>query len=202
MWIGVLWLERRGAAWRGALWRGVLWLDRNGVDSRGMHWIASPGISPIKLKEGKEMKHREIIRELEAIRAKSPDGLLRPAAVVKEAKAATHPLHAQFEWDDRKAGHLHRLTQARVLIVKVKIVNPNDLNAAPTPAYVSLMDDRQRPQGGYRHTVDVLGNDELAAELKATALKELRAWSQRYKALSELVDGVLAAAGIDEEVAV
>ena len=41
----------------------------------------------------------------------------------------------RFEWDDAKAGHQHRISQARVLIKRVKIVTPAGNR---TPKYVSV----------------------------------------------------------------
>ncbi len=41
---------------------------------------------------------------------------ITPATVLAEAKRASSPLHKYFEWDDRKAAHLYRLTQAREMI--------------------------------------------------------------------------------------
>ena len=39
-----------------------------------------------------------------------------PEIVLSDAKKPTSPLHKYFEWDNEKAGHLYRLTQARELI--------------------------------------------------------------------------------------
>lgn len=54
-----------------------------------------------------------ITAALEEIRATGP---LTPSRVVGEAADPDHPLHPEFEWDDAKAGHEHRLAQARRLI--------------------------------------------------------------------------------------
>lgn len=43
------------------------------------------------------------------------DGL-RPSDVVAAAMDKSSPLHDQFEWDNKKAGHEYRLIQARKLI--------------------------------------------------------------------------------------
>jgi hypothetical protein len=49
-------------------------------------------------------------------------GSLRPSAVLEVARKKTSALHARFEWDDKKAGHQHRLEQARSLIRYTPIV--------------------------------------------------------------------------------
>ena len=51
------------------------------------------------------------------------DGIT-PEAVVGVASDPNNILHAHFEWDDAKAGHAHRLQQARHLIKRVKITTP------------------------------------------------------------------------------
>jgi len=55
----------------------------------------------------------DIIAALEGIRASGP---LTPSRVVRVAKSPESTLHPLFEWDDRKAGHQHRLWHARQLI--------------------------------------------------------------------------------------
>lgn len=48
-------------------------------------------------------------------------GELTPVAVVRAASVPDHPLHSQFEWDDREAAVQHRLSQARNLIRSVQV---------------------------------------------------------------------------------
>ena len=45
-----------------------------------------------------------------------------PDRVVREAKPKRAALHDAFEWDDTKAGHEHRLLQARNLIRSVCVI--------------------------------------------------------------------------------
>jgi hypothetical protein len=63
------------------------------------------------------------------------DGEVRSSALVEAAKPKESPAHDSFEWDDKKAGHLHRLTQARtyIRIVKIEIEHrPERLIHVPT----------------------------------------------------------------------
>ena len=64
------------------------------------------------------------IREREIARIYERDGEVRPSVLVKEAKNKRSPIHDEFEWDDTKAGHEFRLSQARQLIRKVKYSEP------------------------------------------------------------------------------
>lgn len=60
-----------------------------------------------------KVKNEDILEALEGIRKTGP---LTPSRVVHIAKDEGSILHPVFEWDDRKAGHQHRLWQARQLI--------------------------------------------------------------------------------------
>ena len=63
----------------------------------------------------------EVMREaLEAIA--SADGRLTPDGVVAAAKPKDHPLHAEFLWDDKRAGHQYRIEQARALIRRTMVI--------------------------------------------------------------------------------
>lgn len=63
----------------------------------------------------------DIHEALERIEKDDPDGIIQTAAVVEAARDPESPLHREFEWDDVKAGHEHRLTQARQLITRYRI---------------------------------------------------------------------------------
>lgn len=143
------------------------------------------------------MKKSVVKAALETIRARDPEGILRPDAVVRAARRDTHPLHALFEWDDTRAAEQHRLMQARLIIRSVRVTNPQDAFRPPTPAYVALKSDM--PRGGYRSTDDIVGNEELSAALKETALAEIRGWLKRYRALTELTGAVAEALDLAEE---
>lgn len=141
------------------------------------------------------MLNHEVVAALDAIRAGSPDGVLREEDVVQEARRPTHPLHDRFEWDDTKAAHAHRLAQARELIRVAVTVLPGQ--RTPVRAFVSLPNDRT-PEGGYRRTEDVLTSADLRAQLLAGALAELRALEARYGRLEELAEVFSAARQVHE----
>ena len=56
------------------------------------------------------------IKSVELTRLYNTYGSLKPSTVVEEARAESSPLHGDFEWEDGKAAHQHRLHQARTLI--------------------------------------------------------------------------------------
>lgn len=140
---------------------------------------------------------RKIQNEMLALKEAHPDKLLVAQEVVDAASDPQSAMHGEFTWDDTEAAKERRLDQARMLIRKVRISNPADLNKSPIPCFVSLMQDRGREGGGYRHTAEVLANDGLVKELEATFKKELQAFVKRYSVLEDLVASVLGAAGIE-----
>lgn len=125
-------------------------------------------------------------------------GVVTPLAVVEKARHGRSALHDIFEWDDTKAAHQHRLTQARHAIRQYKfVIEASD--CAPVRALV-MVNSRKRPQPGaseYRSITDVLNDDDERAELLAQALSELRKFQRKYAALKEAVElrGVFNAMG-------
>lgn len=76
----------------------------------------------------------EVVRSLE-----SRDGVLTPVAVVDEARNPDSPLHGRFEWDDGVAAEQYRLSQAEVLIRRVRIVlHKQDKSLVSANRYVSV----------------------------------------------------------------
>lgn len=114
------------------------------------------------------------------------NGLLRPLDVVEFAKNPGTALHSKFEWDDTEAACQYRLWQARELIRVVVTVMPQNLKEYRV--YVSLDEDREKEDGGYRQLVTVLSDREQRKRLLAQALREFDAWRQKYEALEELAD--------------
>jgi hypothetical protein len=134
---------------------------------------------------------------LQQLQQADPDGLLKPAALLEAASDPMHPLHSDFTWDNAMAGHAYRLQQARVIIHKAYLLNPEALTQTPQVYYVSLMQDRARPGGGYRSVQSVIESPALREELLRTAKLELASWVQRHQMLTELVSKVAAAAEIE-----
>jgi hypothetical protein len=109
------------------------------------------------------------------------DDRIYPESVV--AWAQRNPgseLHPEFEWDDRKAAHEHRLFQARRLI-QLHVV----FEETGKRSVVSLVPDRPRG-GGYRPLGPVLNNADLRVALLRQILDEMLRVLTRYPQLDEL----------------
>lgn len=130
-------------------------------------------------------------RELFRIQAAN-GGLLRPVDVVREAEDPASPLHSRFDWNNTEAGHQWRLHQARQLIrCEVQYLAADD-RPREFRVFVSLVDDRTQPDGGYRAMVDVMTGPGWRAQLLLEALTEMRRFQIKYHELTELA-GVFAA---------
>lgn len=123
------------------------------------------------------------LEELNRIRSRN-GGVLRPSDVVEFARNADTALHSAFTWDDDEAGQKWRLHEARNLIrvmVTIEDVSGDEMVVRP---FISLPSDRRA--GGYRATVEVMGDEEMRAEMLSAALAELRATQKKYRQLQAL----------------
>lgn len=123
----------------------------------------------------------------ELARIREQRGALTPLAVVEAARAKKNPLHAAFEWDDSAAAHQYRLTQARRLIVSVRVIEPEQ--EANVPAFVSV----RVPDTGrqYLPTVEALSDEQLRARVLQEVRQFIESVERRYRHFAELA-GLLA----------
>ena len=130
-------------------------------------------------------KKAAIQKELDLI-ARKHNGLLRPENVVDAAKNKESVLHSCFEWNNTKAAKEYRLWQAREIIaVHVTVLHKE---TKPTRVYVSMMNDRIRPGGGYRPIEVVLSNKILRKQFLNEALADLKRIEDKYNQLTELAE--------------
>jgi hypothetical protein len=139
----------------------------------------------------------KIRSEMEEVRSAS-GGMLPPKAVVDYARNPETAMHGHFTWDDSKAGHEHRLWQARQLIAMVVTIEP--ITKQTIPMYVSLRADRAQAGGGYRATVEVLEMEDSRKRLLGEVLADLRTIRNRYamlKRVAEIVDHAVDQIGLE-----
>lgn len=127
--------------------------------------------------------------QVEALRAiaKRDGGLLRPQAVVDEARPEESPLHRCFEWNDQIAGEKYRLVQAQQLIRSFKVVHEHDGKRVETPLFIGLSIDRTGSSGEnpYRLASDVSKVPDLLAIAEHDALEQLQGVKERYSHLKK-----------------
>lgn len=127
-----------------------------------------PGVIPVDAQTAGEVLERIYSR----------DGVIDPETVVKESEAPSAPLHNCFEWDNEKAAHKYRITQAQGIIRAIVAVDETD-HTPETRAFVNV--NRE-----YQPVSVVIRNPEKRDVLLQNALCELRWFERKYQALKEL----------------
>jgi hypothetical protein len=124
-------------------------------------------------------------RELDALKAKAPNRVLTPQAVVAAARKKTSALHKYFTWSQKEAAEKYLLWEARRVIIAYVTVEITSSGPVKTRGYVSLTTDRVNG-GGYRAVSDVLSDDEMAQQMLDDALAELEVFSSKYRRVQQL----------------
>ena len=136
-----------------------------------------------------------------AIRALE-DGRGRVTAeqLVQAARSARHPLHDDFVWDDKVAGHRYRLDQARKIIASVRMIPAShDSIRIATVSY--LRDPEAAPdEQGYRnitrirserdHALTALMAEVDRAKSALERAREVAAGLDLLEELEEAMNGV------------
>lgn len=94
-------------------------------------------------------------------------GLLTPAAVVKDARNKSSPLHKLFEWNDSVAAHKYRLIQARKLIVTVQV----PVHIVPEAVRISVYTKDPRIPGNKQGYCSVMSLRDADQAVRLEALK-------------------------------
>jgi hypothetical protein len=138
-------------------------------EAASIQYYARPG-GPISQKRA-----QEVGEALDLLRDSS--GERSAPALVEAAKATEHVCHRDFEWDDAKAGHQHRLNQARTIIRCIVFETENASGkTVQTPVFVSLeqaappVDDDAdddaptMPVRRYHTREEIMADDQLRRE--------------------------------------
>ena len=104
-------------------------------------------------------------------------GVIEPETVVAESRTPSAPLHSCFEWDDEKAAHKYRITQAQNIIRAIVVAD--EAKQPETRAFVNV-------QREYHPVSVVVRNPEKREILLQNALNELRWFERKYNTLQEL----------------
>lgn len=114
------------------------------------------------------------------------NGRLDRKDVLDAARAPSSPLHPAFDWNDAEAAESWRLQQASMMIASITtVVEKDGVISAPVRAFVSVMRDDDR---SYINVAHALSEEDLRRQVLGRAVRELRAWRDRYDELVELAD--------------
>lgn len=136
-----------------------------------------------------------LLAELVAIRDRH--GVLTADAVVADSTPVTAPLHDRFEWDDAKAGHEHRLEQARGLIRSVKIeYRAPDGEAGKTRAFVSVARTDGQPTDRTYEPIQAVAQDPQTVEWARREMeRDIARLVSKYRQFDGFVDSLNRALG-------
>ena len=120
------------------------------------------------------------------------DGEVKPTTLIAEAKPKDSPIHAAFEWDNKKAGHEYRLIQARSWLRRVEIIiedRPERFVHIPRIVVDGGADDGRRlKEEGYYKPISIVSKDRWEYDAAMTAaIANLRGAQNAYNDLKEAV---------------
>ena len=154
----------------------------------------NPVYTEVKRRKGSVFKAdaKAALKEIEALNKRhgghAPDGSL-----VEHARNPKSVLHNDFEWDDAVAGDKYRLNTEKKIKRSLVVVTEklNDDQVEPTEirlfqrVNVECNDESKRL---WLNTFDMLKDPEGRKIIIETARKELNAFRNKYKSLTELSD--------------
>ena len=112
------------------------------------------------------------------------EGKVTNVAVLSSTRPVSSPIHNLFEWDDEKAAEQYRLGQATRLICNVYAVTEETESAEPivVRAFVNVS---EKKEGEFVSVVTAFTEEDMRRKVFADALKELNAFQQKYKNITE-----------------
>lgn len=123
----------------------------------------------------------------------SSEGELTAHRLLEVSRDSSAPLHNLFEWDDRIAAEEYRVSQARYIIRSITVESETNIKQ-PVRAFISIHQEKQE----YKPISSVMRSVTLREQMLANALKDLRAFKQKYEVLNELVSIFLEIDALDE----
>jgi len=167
-----------------------------------------------KWKQGSRVKVKPTVaaKELDRLKAaakkrKEPFG---SAHVVAAAKSTRNPLHGEFEWNNAKAAHAHRLEKARYIIRSLEVVVTKKVGGKVQSSqtlrqYTSLGTGTEDGEDSQFHdTQDVLSDAEMRLQVLTKIWRQLvglrrqyvdyKEFAEVWSAIDDVEDGMAAAA--------
>lgn len=131
-----------------------------------------------------DAKKSKIYKRLQKLAAA---GKLTPEIVVADAKPIKSPLHGEFEWDDKIAGHKFRLGQARDMIASVRVYIEVQTAVLAAPFYIRDPDAASNEQG-YESVANLRTDKDRARDALISEAGRAAAYMGRVRALAVALD--------------
>lgn len=122
----------------------------------------------------------EVYKELSRL------GSFKPHDVVEVARDPSSPLHKYFEWNDGIAAEGYRLSQARSLVISVKIETPT----GPIRAFENIT---VNSSNYYVPISKIKKSSTLQEQVLENALRELTYWKAKYRSYENYFGPVFSA---------
>lgn len=119
------------------------------------------------------------------------NGSVTSELFLEASRALDSPTHGVFEWDDGVAAERYRLHQASRTICAIRVIVRDGPGAKvggePPRAFVNIMEDDSK-KAKYMNVSDALSNEDTRAAVLTRAMRELKAFQEKYASLEELAD--------------
>lgn len=110
-----------------------------------------------------------------------------PEQIVEKAKDGDTELHKCFTWDNKKAAHLYRISQAQSIIRNISVtIDYRDDDEEEKQVKVRAIVCTNEHKNTYETIRRCIENPDSFARLKATFMKDLVAFKERYERYSRI----------------
>lgn len=122
-----------------------------------------------------------------AIAELEKDGRVTAAALVEAARDRKHPLHGDFDWNDKSAAHKQRIEKAREIIASVRVIVTTSTQRISS---VSYMRDPSMAPGvqGYISVARLQTDAEMAYATLQQEANRIAASVERARQYAAVVD--------------
>lgn len=112
------------------------------------------------------------------------DGALTAESLLAANVAEDAPLHNAFEWDNGKAAHLFRVSQARSIICNLRVVRPE--RQEPQKKFYSIVRDDPH----YESVEVIMSREESRERLLRNSRRDFETFRAKYETLSEWAETI------------
>ena len=113
-------------------------------------------------------------------------GILTPEVVLNASRKEDAVLHSCFEWNDSVAAEKFRLEQSRHLIANITVITETTSEPKTVRAFINISPPATK--GKYTTLYIAMNNTATRKQALLNALRELRAFQNKFATYSELAD--------------
>ena len=116
------------------------------------------------------------------------NGTVTKELFLDASRPVDSPTHNLFEWDDKKAGELYRLSISNKIIIQlnVEIESVKGEEKTYVPAFINIRQTNDKAE--YKNIVDALSDQESRELIVKRLKREVEALINRNRHINELAD--------------